>query len=134
MERRSAERVQFAAPTTIGENVRLSCGGYGKIVNICNNGAFIKVAGNYSVNDKLTVSIHLVSAKAVVSVTIPGTVTRISGGGIGFHSPHLDMPSLLHFGELVQNSQGNVLKMKNDFYVYAIDALYPLTLAESMTH
>lgn len=130
MERRSAERVQFAAPITIGDSTKLRCGGYGKIVNISEHGALLRVAGKYAIDDQLTVSIHLVKGSAILSVTMPGVVTRTSPEGIGFHSPHLDMSSLLHFGDLLQCNQGNSLQLQNDFFTFAVDALYPFAIAD----
>ena len=134
MERRGADRVAFAAPITIGDSTRIRCGGYGKLVNIGNHGAFIKVAGEYAVSDQLTISIHLVSASAVLSVTLPGTVARTTSEGIGFHSPHLDMSLLLDFEDLLQDSHGSPRRLKEDFFEYAVDGLYPFTVGDCFAH
>jgi PilZ domain len=128
MERRTSGRVEFIAPTSIEESSAYRPGGYGKVVNISNSGAFIKTSESYALNDEVVVSIHLITGDATLSVTMPGTVARITEEGIGFHSPHLDVSSLLYFDDLMHSNKADTNQVQNDFFSYAVDALYPTTL------
>jgi hypothetical protein len=115
MERRSYRRINFKAP------VFIECGSgttFGEIDNISNKGAFIKVSGRYAPDESIVASIYFLEGGATLSVSIPGTIVRTTDAGVGFHSPQLDIYSLLHLKNLLALNSGDHQLLTSEFYAY----------------
>ena len=117
MERRKYRRIEFNAPVFIESRERVT---FGEVHDISNMGAFIKTAGSYEPDEQVVTSIYFVEGGATLSVSIPGTVARITSDGIGFHSPHLDIYSLLHLEHLLVFNRGDAQNLTDDFYGYVL--------------
>ena len=116
-ERRKFRRIEFQAPAFIEFNSRTT---YGEIRNLSNMGAFLRTDGRFCINDPVQLSIYFVEGGATLSVTLPGTVARLADGGIGLHSPHLDVYKLLHMEHLLAFHKGNAQRLTDEFYQYVL--------------
>ncbi len=118
-ERRKYRRIEFQAPAFIEHNNRTT---FGAIRNVSNLGAFLETDGRFAVNDSVQLSIYFLEGSATLSVTIPGTVARLTDGGVGLFSPHLDVYKLLHLEHLLAFHKGNPQRLTDEFYEYVLAA------------
>jgi PilZ domain-containing protein len=115
MERRRYRRINFRAPVFIESGNEIT---FGEVDNISNKGAFIRVSGSYAPDDPIVASIYFLEHGATLSVSIPGTIVRTTDAGVGFHSPHLDIYSLLHLENLLALNGGDHQQLAREFCAY----------------
>lgn len=113
---RQYRRIDFHAPAVI------QCGKttiHGEVDNLCNKGLFIKapVVQQLDEGDAL-VSICLTEGPTTITITMPAKVVRKSKDGIAFHSPQINMYSILHLEHLFIYRKGKQDELTEDFCEY----------------
>src|SRR5512140_924142 len=79
-EKRHHQRMTIHADASIIKNALVFSG---KIVNISDTGAYVATNGPYDIGERIELVIYFAHGTNKLSVTVPCTVARIDGKGIG---------------------------------------------------
>lgn len=86
-EKRRNRRVTIHADASILKDALVFSG---KIINISDTGAYVATNGLYAIDDTIELVISFSHGTSKLSVTVPCSVARIDGKGIGLVSSHID--------------------------------------------
>ena len=115
MERRKFRRIEFRTPAFIEHDQKVT---FGEVENVSNSGAFIRTQGEFTPCDRILASFYFLEGGATISVTVPGTIVRTAEGGVGVHSPHIDIYTLMHLEHLLLFNKGNEQRLSVEFCEY----------------
>ncbi|HEY5974297.1 MAG TPA: PilZ domain-containing protein [Geobacteraceae bacterium] len=115
MERRKFRRIEFKTPAFIEHDHKVT---FGEVENVSTSGAFIRTQGNFSATDRILASFYFLEGGATISVTVPGTIVRTVDGGVGVHSPQIDIYTLMHLEHLLLFNKGDSKRLSEEFYEY----------------
>jgi hypothetical protein len=115
MERRKFRRIEFRAPAFIEHDQKVT---FGEVENVSNSGAFIRTHGAFSAKDRVLASFYFLEGGTTISVTVPGTIVRTAEGGVGVHSPHIDIYTLMHLEHLLLFNKGDDQRLSVEFCEY----------------
>lgn len=113
---RQYRRIDFHAQAAIqcGKTTIL-----GEVYNLCNKGIYIKVPVVEQLDeDDASVSLCFTEGPTTITITMPAKVVRKSKDGIAFHSPHINMYSILHLEHLFIYRKGKPDQLTEDFCEY----------------
>lgn len=115
MEKRKYTRIPFHAPVFINSDDKTV---YGEVRNISHKGMYVQTGGEFRENEQVLVSVYFLEGPTTISITVPGTIVRLGGGGMGLSSPHIDAHTFIHFEYLIANDRGKPQQLMDDFYEY----------------
>ncbi|GFO66914.1 hypothetical protein GMLC_04930 [Geomonas limicola] len=115
MDRRQSTRIPFKAPAFVVQNGSAFAS---EIRDISRHGLFVDMPAPSGAGGSASVSIILKHAGRSLSVTVPCSVARVSGSGIGCSCNELDPETLLFFSNLLHSSGMHPAEFLQAFYSY----------------
>jgi len=115
MDRRQSTRIPFKAPAFVVQNGSAFAS---EVRDISRHGLFVAMPSPGEPGGRASVSIILKHGGRSLSVTVPCSVARVSGSGIGCSCSELDPETLLFFSNLLHSSGTHPAEFLRAFYSY----------------
>ena len=111
-ERRKSRRLGFRVKAFIEhKGMKFS----GEIRNISDKGVYLATNGPYAINDSVILIMCLKHGTTNLSVTIPCTVARIDGFGLGLTSSHIDATKMIRMELIFDLNKTDTRQLVEEF-------------------
>jgi len=112
-EKRKSRRLGFRINAFLEHNgMKFS----GEVRNISDKGVYLATNGPYAVNDSVVLTMCFHHGKTSLSVTVPCTVARIDGSGLGLVSSHIDATRLIQMELIFDLNKTDSRQLIEEFY------------------
>lgn len=115
MERRLSTRIPFKAPAFVVQNGSAFSS---EVRDISRHGLFVAMPAPGEAGGAASVSIILKHAGRSLAFTVPCSVARVTGSGIGCSCRELDPETLLFFSNLLHGSGRHPAEFMRAFYSF----------------